>query len=146
MIDEYPHIYVITYANFRNDVLKDFREELKSTTRFVLGSPKILRVALGKTEEEEYKGGLSALCPYLKGVCGLVFTTLDDEEIKNKLADFSVLDFARAGGLATQTVELDEGPLKYPSGEPIPHTIEPFLRKQVRRQTNVAHYAFDFVG
>lgn len=42
-----------------------------------------------------------------------------------RFEEFEALDFARVGSLATETVELPEGPL-----EQFTHDMEPFLRKQ----------------
>ncbi len=50
--------------------------------RFVMGSNKVLQVALGKTASDEYRTGLSALSERLKGNVGLLFTQLPQDEVR----------------------------------------------------------------
>lgn len=59
VVDTYPTLYVFYYENMRNEKFKELREELKGQGRFILGSNKLLKVALGKSKEEEYKDNLS---------------------------------------------------------------------------------------
>ena len=49
--------------------------------RFVMGSNKVLRVALGHGAEDEYKKGLSALAEDISGSIGLFFTRLPQDEV-----------------------------------------------------------------
>ena len=49
--------------------------------RFVMGSNKVLRVALGHGEEDEYKKGLSSLADDISGSIGLFFTRLPQDEV-----------------------------------------------------------------
>lgn len=49
--------------------------------RFVMGSNKVLRVALGHGEEDEYKKGLSALAEDISGSIGLFFTRLPEDQV-----------------------------------------------------------------
>jgi mRNA turnover protein 4 len=46
-----------------------------------MGSNKMLQVALGKTEADEYRTNLSLLSDRLKGHVGLFFTTLERDEV-----------------------------------------------------------------
>lgn len=48
--------------------------------RFVLGSTALMQVALGKSEADEYKAGLSGLGEHIKGTVGLFFTKLPHEQ------------------------------------------------------------------
>jgi hypothetical protein len=49
--------------------------------RFVMGSNKVLRVALGHGEEDEYRRGLSSLADDISGSIGLFFTRLPQNEV-----------------------------------------------------------------
>lgn len=46
-----------------------------------MGSNKVLRVALGHGEEDEYKKGLSALAEDISGSIGLFFTGLPQDQV-----------------------------------------------------------------
>lgn len=74
--------------------------------RFVMGSTKMLRVALGKSEADELRTNLSQLSARLKGQVGLFFTKLSREEVDAKFEEFEVEDFARAGSKATHNFTL----------------------------------------
>lgn len=49
--------------------------------RFVMGSNKMLQVALGKTAADEYRTNLHLLSERLRGHVGLFFTTLPRDEV-----------------------------------------------------------------
>ena len=124
----FPTVYLFTYENFRNEKFKELRDQVRSTTKFCLGSNKVLKVALGNSSAEEYKPNLSNLASDINGNCGLLFSTLSHTEIKSLVEKFEVMDYARAGAEATDDFELPAGPvLQY--GEPIAHTLEPTLRR-----------------
>ncbi|GFH23419.1 ribosome assembly factor mrt4 [Haematococcus lacustris] len=77
--------------------------------RFVLGSTKMLAVALGKTEADELRTGLSRLSARIKGMVGLFFTSLSREEVEAAFKGFSHEDFARPGSKATHAFSLQPG-------------------------------------
>lgn len=82
-----------------------------------------MQLGLGRTESEENEKELHKLSAKLKGQCGLFFTTKTKEEVLKWFANYSALEYARSGFKATETVELEEGPL-----EEFTHSIEPHLR------------------
>ncbi|GAQ80129.1 60S acidic P0 family protein [Klebsormidium nitens] len=123
--DEYSSMYVFRYENMRNTKLKELRDRLASSSRFFLGSNKVLQVALGKTDAEEYRDGAHKAAELVSGNRGLFFTNLSKDEVMKLFEDYEELDYARTGTKATKTVELPEGPL-----EMFTHDQEPFLRKQ----------------
>lgn len=124
-IDDYSSLYIFSFENMRNTKFKEFRDQLKDSSRFFLGSNKVLQVALGRTAADEMTEGVHKASELLHGDCGLFFTNLPKEEVERLFGEFEEYDFAKTGSLATETVELKEGPL-----EQFTHDMEPFLRKQ----------------
>ncbi|KAJ7534675.1 hypothetical protein O6H91_13G105000 [Diphasiastrum complanatum] len=124
-IDKYNSLYIFSFENLRNTKFKEFRDQLKSNSRFFLGGNKVLQIALGKTPADEIKDGVHKVSELLSGERGLFFTNLSKEEVFRIFGEFEEHDYARTGSLATETVELVEGPL-----EQFTHDMEPFLRKQ----------------
>jgi len=127
-LDSYPNLYLFRYYNMRNEKFKELRDELKDSSRFVMGSNKMLQVALGRNEADEYRTNLHKLSERLTGHVGLLFTKLDHEEVDRILTEFQHEDFARAGAEASEDFSLTAGPLVGPTG-PLSHTLEPMLRK-----------------
>ncbi|GBF93536.1 hypothetical protein Rsub_06256 [Raphidocelis subcapitata] len=127
-VDNYPHVYVFKFHNMRNEKFKELRDELKDSSRFVMGSNKMLQVALGKTPADEYRTNLHLLSERLRGHVGLFFTTLPREEVAAVFSEFGHEDYARAGTAAAHDFKLTAGPLSGPHG-PMAHTLEPQLRK-----------------
>ncbi|KAL4317899.1 hypothetical protein GQ457_18G019410 [Hibiscus cannabinus] len=115
---------------------KEFREQLKSSSRFFLGSNKVMQVALGRSASDEIR-------PASAWDAGLFLTNMPREEIESLFNNFEENDFARTGSIATEKVELPEGPL-----DQFTHEMEPFLRKQgmpVRLNKGVVELVSDFV-
>ncbi|XP_077216999.1 uncharacterized protein LOC143851444 [Tasmannia lanceolata] len=142
-LEDYCSVYVFSFKNMRNLKFKEFRERLKSSSRFFLGSNKVMQISLGRSVADEVKPGIHKVSKLLCGDAGLCFTNLPKEEVQRLFEEYEEHDFARTGSIATETVELQEGPL-----EQFTHEMEPFLRKQgmpVRLNKGVVELVSDFV-
>lgn len=142
-VEKYESVYVFTYENMRNLKFLEFRNQLKSSSRFFLGSNKVMQVALGRSVSDETRPGLHKVSKFLRGDCGLCFTNLPTEEVQRLFSQHEAHDFAKTGSVATEKVELKEGPL-----DQFTHEMEPFLRKQgmpVRLNKGVVELVADFV-
>ncbi|KAL1557787.1 mRNA turnover protein 4 [Salvia divinorum] len=142
-VEKYESAYVIAIENMRNLKFKSFKEKLKSSSRFFLGSNKVMQVALGRSASDEIRPGLHKISKLLRGDTGLFLTNLPKEEVKRIFDEYEDYDFARTGTVATEKVELNEGPL-----DQFTHEMEPFLRKQgmpVRLNKGVVELVADFV-
>lgn len=140
--DRYPDMYVFEFENMRNAKLKEFRDELKGSSRFFLGSNKVLQVALGRSPADAHRDRTHEASQLVEGQRGLLFTNLPEAAVAKLFDEFEALDYARTGSIATETVELDEGPL-----EQFTHDQEPFLRKQgmpVRLNRGVVELIADY--
>lgn len=141
--EKYSSVYVFSFENMRNLKFKEFRDQLKSTSRFFLGSNKVMQVALGRSVADEIRPGLHKISKLVRGDSGLCFTNLSKEEVQRLFNQYEEYDFARTGTTATEKVELQEGPL-----DQFTHEMEPFLRKQgmpVRLNRGVVELVSDFV-
>ncbi|XWS67598.1 hypothetical protein CRYUN_Cryun04dG0019500 [Craigia yunnanensis] len=123
--ENYNSIYVFSFENMRNLKFKEFREQLKPTSRFFLGSNKVMQVALGRSASDEIRPGLYKVSKLLRGDTGLLLTNMAREEVESLFNKFEETDFARTGSIANEKVELLEGPL-----DQFTHEMEPLLRKQ----------------
>lgn len=142
-LEDYSSAYVFTFENMRNLKFKEFRDQLKSSSRFFLGSNKVMQISLGRTAADELKPGIHKVSKMLRGNAGLCFTNLPKEEVERLFEEYEGHDFARTGSIAAEKVELKEGPL-----EQFTHEMEPFLRKQgmpVRLNKGVVDLVADFV-
>ena len=123
-VDDYPNVFVFTIENMRSTKFVQVRQKFKTNSRFFFGKNNVLGVALGKDANDEYAKGLNKVSQLLKGQCGLMFTSVDKDEVIQYFKELRDADFARAGAKATQTIELPEGPLPQFS-----FSLEPQLRK-----------------
>jgi len=122
-VSKYPNIFMFSVQNMRNNLLKDLRQEWKKNSRFIFGKNRIMQLGLGKSESDEPEVDLHKLAKRLHGQCGLLFTERSKEEVLEWSQNYSALEYARSGFVATSTMVLPEGPMKDFS-----HAIEPHLR------------------
>ncbi|KAG1677621.1 hypothetical protein FOA52_010402 [Chlamydomonas sp. UWO 241] len=127
--EKYPSCYLFKHFNMRTEPFKQLREELHESTTIIMGSCKVMQVALGRSESDEVRTDIHKLSERLKGYVGLFFTTLSREEVEKVVSEFKHEDFARAGAKCLSTFALPEGPLDDINGVPLQHTMEPQLRK-----------------
>ena len=117
------------YENMRNGTFKEMRAATEETTIFFVGSNKVLRAGAGADAESEAKEGAAALGERVKGDCGVLFTDLSREDVEEVFEKYAVKDYARTGAVARETVTVEAGPVRGPSGALMEHTLEPTLRK-----------------
>jgi mRNA turnover protein 4 len=122
-VDNYKFLYVFSYENMRTNMFKKVRQQLKES-RLFLGKNKVMQVALGRSEEEEYGDELMKISKHLSGNRGLLFSDTNVEAMKKIFDNSAQQDFARAGNVATETVQFEEGPLSS-----MPHNMDEPLRK-----------------
>lgn len=127
---EYPYVWILGQHSMRNNYLKEVRDLWKGSKIF-FGKLKVLALALGMTEEEEVRTGISGISQRLSGDVGLLFTESSPAEVIDWFQDYQRVDFARGGSKATETIELPEGPVMARSNPPdtLPHPVEPQLRQ-----------------
>ncbi|KAG6711237.1 hypothetical protein I3842_05G043000 [Carya illinoinensis] len=126
--EKYNSVYAFSFENMRNLKFKEFREQLKSTSR---------------SAADEIIPCIHKVSKLLRGNSGLCFTDLPKEEIERLFNEYEEYDFARTGSMASEKVELKEGSLEH-----FTHEMEPFLRKQgmpVRLNKGVVELVSDFV-
>jgi len=122
-LDKYSSLYVLKIYNERNEKLHYIRQHL-SDSQFFFGKNCVMSFALGRTPSLEYLKNLSKITPYLLGKIGLLMTNRDKKEIIEYFNSLSLLDYARSGNVATETVIIEQGLLP-----DFQHTMEPMLRQ-----------------
>ncbi|KAJ1950342.1 mRNA turnover and ribosome assembly protein, partial [Linderina pennispora] len=127
--DTYDYVWVFSVENMRNAYLKTVRNNFK-TSRFFFGSNKVMAKALGKTAEEEIKPDMHKIAEQLTGEVGLLFTNNSIEDVKKAFDEYAADDYARAGCIATEKVEVQAGEVtRGYTQETFPNNMEPQLRE-----------------
>ena len=109
-IDTYKHLYVISFQNMRSNLFKNLRSNM-TDSRIFLGKNKVMALALGKSEADEYNTALCKVGQVLFGNRCLLFSNDGPEIISDLFDKYQVEDYARSGIEAARTVTLDAGPL-----------------------------------
>jgi len=127
LVDQYERVFVYSLDNARNNHLKDLRAEFKSDSRFYQGKNKLTQVALGKSDENEYKTGIHKISQQLIGEVGLLFTNRPAEQVEEYFNKYNRAAFARSNDLSNVTVLVKTGPLPQFS-----HALEGHLRERLK--------------
>ena len=143
-VDKYPRCFVFAIENNRNVHLKSLRDEWKGKADFFMGKNRVMALALGKSEAEEYSDGLHKVSAVLRNQRGLLFADESQESVEAFFSQHESDDYLRTGGRAGETVRLESGPL-----EQFPHSMEAQLRTHLGLPTSlkkgVVHLERDFV-
>lgn len=107
-LDEYEHVYVLSFENMRAARFKDVRMDWRES-RIYLGKNTVAQVALGRTSEEEYKDNLRHISKKLEGDVGLLMTNRPKAEVLKYFNSFESPEYAKAGALPLETVNLKAG-------------------------------------
>lgn len=111
-VDNFKFVYVLEFDNMRTNAFKDLRVQLNDC-RFFLGKNRVMQVALGRNQEEEYRDNLCKLGEMLGGNCALFFTNRPKEEVIPFFQEYKSLDYARAGFKATETFVIPQGEMPF---------------------------------
>lgn len=82
-----------------------------SSCSFFLGKNNVMKLALGKTKEDEYADDLSRVSKDCNGHCGLLFTNKPKDEVIEYFNKLTIRDHPRSGFVATEKITVEEGPL-----------------------------------
>ena len=107
-IDAYKSVYVFSYENMRTNHFKEVRVAFRDS-RFFLGKNKVMKVALGRSNEEEYLTELSKTANDIEGSTGVLCTNQSQEDVEAYFAKTSMISFAKSGFAATETITIPAG-------------------------------------
>lgn len=79
-LDEYTYCYAFHHKNMTTLPMAEVRNYWSNSV-FLFGKNKVMQVALGKDESDEYKKNSSCLSEYLNSSCGLLFTNEEPEVV-----------------------------------------------------------------
>ncbi|CAH7671171.1 ribosomal protein L10-domain-containing protein [Phakopsora pachyrhizi] len=129
--DQFKFCWLFEVENVRNNHLQEIRSSWKQSKIFI-GKNALMRIGLGVKVEDEHLPGLSELSNLIEGNVGLLFTDESPRVVLDWFDDYIRDEYARKGNLATETVELPEGPvmIKQMNEDPIvaPGSLEVQLR------------------
>ena len=132
--EKYSYIWVYSVENARNNFIKQVRVDF-ADSRIFMGKTKVMQVALGRSKETEIVPGVSGLQQHMKGEVGLLFTDREPQEVTEYFGNYTELDYARSGTVASRGFKIPPGELHTAYGvesgedDPLPMSIEPTLRK-----------------
>ena len=109
-VSEYQHVFVFGFDQMRSNLFKQLRAELQ-TSRIFLGKNKVMALALGRNERDEFMTDLCKVGAQLHGQRGLLFTDAAPAEVQALFAKYEIADYARGGHVPDRTVTLSAGPL-----------------------------------
>jgi mRNA turnover protein 4 len=79
-MDNYNYCYSFYYKNMTTMPMQELRNFF-SDSKFVIGKNKVMKIALGRDEEESYKSNSFRLSKFMNNNCGLFFTDKDPEYV-----------------------------------------------------------------
>nr|CEL67058.1 TPA: ribosomal protein [Neospora caninum Liverpool] len=106
--EENQHVYLVEFVNQRNSLLKLVRDLIKPG-RVFYGKNKVIQRALGTTPSTECLPNIHKLSKNLSGHRALLVCAHPADKLQALLRKVQAKEFARAGFVATQSMQLKEG-------------------------------------
>ena len=107
----FTSVYVFRTTNARSQVVHNLREAW-SDSKIFFGKNKVMQVAMGRSQEEEYQENFHLLSARLVGPCMVLFTNRARGEVEDFFNSIHEKDYARMGMIMTRDVSLEKGPLE----------------------------------
>lgn len=122
-IDAHDSLYLFSYENMRSSKFKNVRLHFRNDkdamnddgaeSRIFLGKNKLLQIALGRNEEEEYSENLRHVAKRIVGgSVGLLVTSRPRAEVDEYFSTMVEPDYARAGSIASRSATVTADMLK----------------------------------
>ncbi|KAJ2355893.1 mRNA turnover and ribosome assembly protein [Coemansia erecta] len=128
-VNAYDYVWVFSVDNMRNQYLKAVRNKM-STSRFFLGSNRVMAKALGNGPEDELNDNLHRVSESLVGDVGLLFTNQQVAEVEKAFDEFQASSYPRSGTKAEYRVVVEAGEVvRGYTKETFPNNMEPTLRQ-----------------
>jgi len=124
-VNKFDNIFVFSHENMTTVPFRAIQAEF-ADSKFCIGKNKIMKVALGRTEEDTFKPLTFKLSEQIGGECGIFFTNRKEEEVLQFFEEFKIDEFAKAGYISPQTIILNKG---VEALKQFSHSMEPYLRK-----------------
>ena len=124
-LTKYKKCFVLSFENMRTGPFKSIQNSMRDS-KFFIGKNKVIKVALGRSPEEEPADNSHQLSKYLSGQVCLLFTNKTEKEVQAFIDEHHEPDFAKAGTKATFTVFLEKG---VDALSAYGHGMEPYLRQ-----------------
>lgn len=121
-VEKYAHGYALRVENERNQFIKDVRKHFSGTGTLFMGKNNVMKLALGNAVENEVADKIHQLSDEISGSCALLFTDQEPAAVQQYFMELNMETFARSGAVATETVVIPQGEMKFP------HSIEAHLR------------------
>ncbi|KEP59893.1 UNVERIFIED_CONTAM: mRNA turnover 4 (MRT4) family protein [Hammondia hammondi] len=118
------HVYLVEFVNQRNSLLKLVRDLIKPG-RVFYGKNKVIQRALGTTPTSECLPNIHKLSKKLTGHRALLVCEHSADKLQTLLSKVQAKEFARAGFVATESIQLKEG---FDALAQFPHSLEQRFR------------------
>mmetsp|Transcript_2381 Transcript_2381/g.3462 ORF Transcript_2381/g.3462 Transcript_2381/m.3462 type:complete len:221 (-) Transcript_2381:3554-4216(-) len=108
-MDKYPHIYVLDMTGSRTKHIRELRMKIRDNSTLIMARNKVMAVAFGKTPSDSYKQDSYKISEQLTGVSGVLFTTLEHDELFTLVNDLVIREPAVAGFTVSQDIVIEQG-------------------------------------
>jgi len=124
-LGKYNNAFVFTHEHMTTLPFRQIQTSWKDA-KFFLGKNKLMKLALGRTEDDSFKLNSHMLSEHLSGHCGLLLTNKTKEEVVGFFEGFQTPQYADAGTIADRTLIMRKG---FEDTKPFTHSMESYLRK-----------------
>lgn len=111
-LDGYENLFHLKFENLRSSRMRHVRMDWRES-RIFLGKNSVAKIALGRTEEEEYMDNLHLISQKLVGQSGLLFTNRSKKEVLKYFKALEFPEFPKAGFVPEENIVVKVGVLDF---------------------------------